>query len=867
MATVYLAIQENFQREVALKVMSPLLSQDESFSERFLREARIVSRLVHPHIVTVHDVGIQNGHHYLSMEYIEGQDLKERLPSLNSEQLFRIVAEIAKALDYAGRKGYVHRDVKPENIMIHNLDGRAVLMDFGIARAADSASTMTRTGTALGTPHYMSPEQARGDAIDSRSDLYSLGVLIYYMLAGKVPYEAESPVAVGIKHVSAPIPVLPSALADYQYLIDKLMAKNPDDRYQTGSELVQALSLVKVDALDKWRPTQGFEYLGSHEHTPLRSDQVKIVTGSNLNPSPESSAETEVLVKAAAKAEPKSEHSNAEESVHIPQEDLQRPRPANKQQWLFALPVVAALIFAAYMYSVRDNEVPVPIVATPAPAAVKGSSPSESVREKPAIEQEAIDEPVEQSGTAEPVAVELDAEPQIAEMTVVEVDSPQLAAEVSSDEASLAVEEEAISVEALEVTEAPENNVAELLAVAAVLQADIDHQPSKTPELTSLYQQILAQQPGEPTASAGMATLKEGVLAAILMSLESGQNTEARSRLDNALVWFPSLSIDDEFQRLEQQLQQAEQISQLLAQAQSYLARDRLIQPEEQNAKALFEQVLVLEPANTQANKGLDNIAKRYGQLATVSMDNQQFDKAESLLGNGFSVRPDDLALRAIQDRLKTVKGQEPQIQTLLAAADQLSAQQQWFGAEPNAVAKYQEVLALQPKRRQAIEALAAIEVQALVDSRELMEAGDINAAMVKSEAALSVFPNNVELQALLQQLATMGPVISNMLLSRSAITDLDAAPNVKTNADRTLHIGFHYSNFSQEASVLQAVLFDGARSVQVAAAPVVLIGHEGKMQFRFERPVEGFTEGGYHLDLLMAGERIFTLAFVIDNK
>jgi serine/threonine protein kinase len=131
MATVYLAIQENFEREVALKVMSPALSENKDFSERFLREARIVSRLVHPHIVTVHDVGIQNGHHYLSMEYIEGEELKERLPSLNGEQLIRVVSEVAKALDYAGRKGYVHRDVKPENIMIHNQDGRSVLMDFG----------------------------------------------------------------------------------------------------------------------------------------------------------------------------------------------------------------------------------------------------------------------------------------------------------------------------------------------------------------------------------------------------------------------------------------------------------------------------------------------------------------------------------------------------------------------------------------------------------------------------------------------------------------------------------------------------------------------------------------------------------------
>jgi serine/threonine protein kinase len=199
MATVYLAIQENFQREIALKVMSSTLAADADFSERFLREARIVSRLVHPNIVTVHDVGIHQGHHYLSMEYIPGTDLKHNFMQLDGARILRLMKEVAAALDYAGKKGYVHRDVKPENIMISQEDGRAILMDFGIARVADSDNSMTKTGVALGTPYYMSPEQARGKAIDGRSDLYALGVVFYLLIMGKVPYDAESAIAIGNK--------------------------------------------------------------------------------------------------------------------------------------------------------------------------------------------------------------------------------------------------------------------------------------------------------------------------------------------------------------------------------------------------------------------------------------------------------------------------------------------------------------------------------------------------------------------------------------------------------------------------------------------------------------------------------------------
>ncbi|GAB3093915.1 hypothetical protein GCM10027217_06380 [Pseudomaricurvus hydrocarbonicus] len=241
MAEVYLAIQQSFEREVALKVLAPNLTGDATFSERFLSEARIVSRLVHPNIVTVYDVGIEGEYHFLSMEYIPGLDLKQARYSLSLTRRLDVIKDIAGALHFAGKKGYIHRDVKPDNIMLHADDGRAVLMDFGIARPAGWPLGMTQTGTAIGTPHYMSPEQARGLEIDPRSDLYSLGVVLYLLLEGRVPYDADSAVAVGIKHVAEPVPRLRAELKLFQPIINKALAKDPDSRYQTGKAFIRAL--------------------------------------------------------------------------------------------------------------------------------------------------------------------------------------------------------------------------------------------------------------------------------------------------------------------------------------------------------------------------------------------------------------------------------------------------------------------------------------------------------------------------------------------------------------------------------------------------------------------------------------------------
>ena len=248
MANVYLAVQESVDRPVAIKVMNPVLAADPTFSQRFVREAKLMAQLSHPHIVPVFDVGAHGTLHYMTMEHLSGGTLKQRLQnSLDDHDIERIIAEIAAALDYAGEQDIIHRDVKPDNIMFRG-DGSAVLMDFGIARPLQGDEAMTQMGTIVGTPKYMSPEQHRGKGVDSRADLYSLGVVLFEMLTGRAPYTGEDAMSIGIKHISEPIPLLPGDKKRWQPLVRKLMAKDPEQRFQRDSEVIIALKSLSAAA-------------------------------------------------------------------------------------------------------------------------------------------------------------------------------------------------------------------------------------------------------------------------------------------------------------------------------------------------------------------------------------------------------------------------------------------------------------------------------------------------------------------------------------------------------------------------------------------------------------------------------------------
>jgi serine/threonine protein kinase len=253
MADVYLGIHTHLDRKVAIKVLHSFLLEGGDFIERFKREAKAVASLRHPNIVQVYDFDIQDDIIIMVMEYIDGTNLQQLLADLEKKgkrlpikQIGSIINDIAGALDYAHSQGMLHRDVKPSNILIDK-DGKAYLTDFGIAKIVGDHK-LTATGTLMGTPAYMSPEQGRGEDLTEESDIYSLGIVAFEMLTGRVPFDAKTPIGIVQKQISEPVPDI-SSLVDgvpvtAQEVINKALAKTPKGRYTTAEELVGALKLA-----------------------------------------------------------------------------------------------------------------------------------------------------------------------------------------------------------------------------------------------------------------------------------------------------------------------------------------------------------------------------------------------------------------------------------------------------------------------------------------------------------------------------------------------------------------------------------------------------------------------------------------------
>lgn len=249
MADVYKAEDLTLGRTIALKILHKQFASDEGFLERFRREAQAAAKLNHPNIVSIYDVGDENGVYYIVMEYVPGLTLKKIIQKdapLSTEKTVHIAMQIAKAMEFAHQHEIIHRDIKPQNVMITD-SGEIKVTDFGIARAG-ATSTMTRTGSILGTAHYISPEQAQGSIVGPTTDIYSLGVVMYEMATGELPFRGENPVAVALKHINdTPLPprsVFAAVPESLEAVIMKAMTKNPSDRYRSADALREDLKRV-----------------------------------------------------------------------------------------------------------------------------------------------------------------------------------------------------------------------------------------------------------------------------------------------------------------------------------------------------------------------------------------------------------------------------------------------------------------------------------------------------------------------------------------------------------------------------------------------------------------------------------------------
>lgn len=351
MAAVYLAVQESFGRHVALKIMSDQLGQDPVWAKRFIYEAQTVAQLSHPNIVPVFDVGTFNGRFYISMELLKGGNLDDKIAKgITIPEIVKVIVGVAAGLDFAGEKGFVHRDIKPDNVMFRE-DGSPVILDFGIVKqkGSSAADKMTQTGTIVGTTAYMSPEQAMGKELDEGSDIYSLGIMFYELLAGRVPFQGDSAVAVLMKHVNEPPPPLPEFVSVFQPIIDRALAKKRDDRYPRARAMIEHIQELAPQIQQLMaRQQETFAQGGSDDATNVQA--ALGATKAMTQVSGKTTAKATALQKQTAATELTDVLSSAKATISNFSEEARFRRARNTKRGIIAAAVivVSALSYVAY---------------------------------------------------------------------------------------------------------------------------------------------------------------------------------------------------------------------------------------------------------------------------------------------------------------------------------------------------------------------------------------------------------------------------------------------------------------------------------------------------------------------------------------
>lgn len=716
MARVYLAVQTKFGRWVALKVVSSDYAKDDQFRKRFLQESRINGQLTHPNIVQVHDVGAHGSVLYLVMEYLSGGDLNARLDKgMHIRELVKVVKDIGRALDYAHEKRIVHRDIKPENILFRD-DGSAVLTDFGIARLAAPDLTLTRDGTVVGTPQYMSPEQAAGRALDGRSDLYSLGVVFFRMLTGDVPYKAESAVAIGVKHLQEPIPKLPSYLAPFQAVIDKALAKSPEDRFQSGESMGEALEQIEAGDMvpnatlrTQAVTTQEIRAVGSTLMTAVRDNPRSSKSGRRR---PSKARTAAPLVLAAA--------------LILGASWIFTQKPEWVSQGMAQLGFANEVAIEEAWRSAQSlhddpNQSLASIVASyrrvidlaPAHFGAQEALTGLASQWKLSIREALANSNLTQAQT------------KLSESKLAFPDDPelpQLSLELNNRQraqALLSSTQELLQSRGLEDTE----------TATAAIQA---------------YQEVLRLVPAHREARAELDRLAQSYAALALEAAESQSVDMAISYLDRATAANPdNPDLAGVRDRIRDATELNSRVAELLTQASTYRAAGDLINPAGANAAELYRRVLATNPSNTIALQGLNEISTQLASAARERLAAADYDAVAALIDRSSAAGIDPAVVSQMRDQLRSATELASRKEALLAQARE--RMQLGYLTQPenaNAVSALRALQQLDPGNPSADQMLAEIAAQLAAVAEQAYAVGMLDEARTYLDLALTVTPN-----------------------------------------------------------------------------------------------------------------------------
>ena len=843
MASVYLAVQESFGRDVAIKVLSPDMAQDKEFSQRFLREAQIVSRLQHHNIVTVYDVGIHGEYHYLSMEYIPGQELREAKYDLDKTEIIRITREVAKALDYAHKQGCIHRDVKPENIMLHDNGERVVLMDFGIARMTQANNSVTKTGKVIGTPHYMSPEQTKGLQVDHRSDIYSLGVVLFQMLSGRLPYDADSPVAVGIKHISDPIPSMPPGLEMFQTIINTCMSKSPDHRYQSAAELIAALdklnsnAIAALDARASAKRAKARVIHNPHTEatmgTAMLGDETVIGAESFSALSSQSQYNIPPLVHPNRK-----KYQSEETAIQL--------KPGSKTGLFFLLLLLSGSVWTYFnqpvLFKFWEQKLQPEVMRL-------------------AIQYEILPKP-ETRTPLEPVSQ--------AEKTIKEtpdqqnvINEPQPQPTVNDTEVGAPINEARLEP-ATTQTEAVQSDIATQITANDIrqLKATLQQQPENALKLAAYYKEALKNNAGDLAARNGLAELREWYKHEMRSAIENKDLLRARVLANQLQESFPRIAEQPRFHRMITRLAQAETIQKHLDNAARYLSEQTLTEPQGANALAEYKIVLALSPEHPEAIQGIKKIRDIAYQKAIHHHARGELKKALGFINAGLMASNNDKELKALKEKIGSRVERTTRHETLNRQAEVLFRSGNLIvPAGQSAFDKYSQVLKENPNNLVARSGIRKIEKHLVEYAIIYLEENDLEKADGIIKAAKEKFgptPIIEEVQFKLEKaIKDAAPKVTRILFSATKPASLADMISQQLKLHKILYVGFAYENFKSANTVIQANLVDSSGRVLITSKKVTLNEVEGENIFYMTLPTTQLANGSYKLELILGAKKI----------
>ncbi len=679
MATVYRAVQHSLGRPVAIKVLARGPDDQDEFARRFKKEGRILAQLLHPNIVTIYDVGVSEDNQlFLSMEYLSGSTLRDRIKlGLSFDSAIHIVRSIAKTLGYAHAKGVIHRDVKPSNVMFRH-DGTPVLTDFGVARMVIGSNTVrTMTGLTVGSPGYMSPEQAMGQGATIQSDLYSLGVVLYEMLAGYPPYQADNSLAVVLKHLQDPIPPLPREHANLQPILNKLLAKKPSDRYRDTHEFLGALDcIVPSDTGSQPKATAGgsplavVEFASGTLRNLLRKRPrwslwmgligatllvIVVVYVFRSRTSTES-------IEALPKESPQPVASTAPVSRETEIATLLHQGEARLQAGLLTDEAEQSAE-AAYRRVLKLDQ---------------GNAQALAGLENIAGEYERLARQLLEAGTPQesldPIQKGLAVAPGREGLVQLRQEVEQRIAERQARKAEQERQQER-QLQAEQFLEQARSSFAE--GLLEISQAHIEQgllAVPDQPDLLALREQVKARMAERQRQEEARRREEEAArrrteeanrfLAQALESRRNGGYAVSLQHIDKGLALVPDhaelmrlrevirAQLAAEQQRQAEQAKREQEITALLKQADARMQAKRWTEPAGNNAEATYRQVLKLDAGNVQAQAGLARIAQVYEQQARQRRDAGALQDSLGLVDKGLAVVPNHEGLLQLREEV-----------------------------------------------------------------------------------------------------------------------------------------------------------------------------------------------------------------------